>query len=48
MVALKIDGVNDAINENEIRNILVIMKDDFSLNFSLFKIESIILENKDT
>ena len=48
IVALKIDGVNDAINEKNIKNILVIIKEVFSLSFNLFNIKIIILENKDT
>lgn len=45
IVALKIDGVNDAINENIIRNKLVIKKDSISLHFNLFKMNSTTNEN---
>ena len=48
IVALKIDGVNDAIKENDIKNILVIINVTFSFNFNLFSMYKTIDENNDT
>ena len=48
IVALKIDGVKDAIKENVIKNMLVIVNVTFSFNFSLFNMYNTIDENKET